>query len=407
MITQFRAQNFKRLRDVTVELGPLNVIVGRNGVGKSSLLEALELVLLVPDAMENKDSGQARRLATSLPAFHTAGASELTLACLLNPSEELGCCSARVTAGGVSEFVSETRYAPSPTGVGLRQTLVGDTKRLEQLSRWSEFWNPLKYRAIEEFRSSFFWGDSSIRMLPEVRTLRTALHGTALAASSTAESDVPQLTNTGAGLAAVLQYLQGTRDGRLERIEQSLARIVPGVKRLRTLPVRMNQRRRVRVAVNGTESWHEEELTVTGARYELEFDGLGWIPADQLSEGTLLTLGLLTVLHNDPPDLLLLDDLDKGLHPVAQRELVKLLKELQTERPALQIVATSHSPYLVDELDAAEVFVAGACQDDPTATQIRRLDQHPDWEGNKDFLGLGEFWTSVGEDWVGADDGAR
>src|SRR5215204_2951302 len=41
MITRFRVQNYKALRDVTVELTPVHVLIGPNDSGKTSVLEAL------------------------------------------------------------------------------------------------------------------------------------------------------------------------------------------------------------------------------------------------------------------------------------------------------------------------------------------------------------------------------
>ena len=41
MITRFRVQNFKSIRDVTVELAPVTVLVGKSGTGKSNFVEAI------------------------------------------------------------------------------------------------------------------------------------------------------------------------------------------------------------------------------------------------------------------------------------------------------------------------------------------------------------------------------
>ena len=41
MITKLRIQNFKCLRDVSVELEPFTVLIGKNDTGKTSLLEAI------------------------------------------------------------------------------------------------------------------------------------------------------------------------------------------------------------------------------------------------------------------------------------------------------------------------------------------------------------------------------
>jgi len=44
MLTRLRVQNFKNLRDVEVYFGPLTVIAGPNGVGKSNLLDAIQFI---------------------------------------------------------------------------------------------------------------------------------------------------------------------------------------------------------------------------------------------------------------------------------------------------------------------------------------------------------------------------
>ena len=83
--------------------------------------------------------------------------------------------------------------------------------------------------------------------------------------------------------------------------------------------------------------------------------GIG-IPARAVSEGTLLVTALLTAtVWNQGADYLLIDDLDKGLHPKAQRELIGAIKQIQVAYPALQVALSTHSPYIVDELEADQV----------------------------------------------------
>ncbi|HMR06990.1 MAG TPA: AAA family ATPase, partial [Polyangiaceae bacterium] len=48
----------------------------------------------------------------------------------------------------------------------------------------------------------------------------------------------------------------------------------------------------------------------------LKFADGAVLPTHAASEGTLLALALLAAVHSgDPPDVLLLDDLDRALHP--------------------------------------------------------------------------------------------
>lgn len=44
MIEQIRIQNFKSIRDVSVELSPVTVLIGRSGVGKSNFLRAIRFL---------------------------------------------------------------------------------------------------------------------------------------------------------------------------------------------------------------------------------------------------------------------------------------------------------------------------------------------------------------------------
>jgi AAA15 family ATPase/GTPase len=46
MISMVSVQNFKNLRELKVDLEPVTVLVGANGSGKTSLLDAIELASL-------------------------------------------------------------------------------------------------------------------------------------------------------------------------------------------------------------------------------------------------------------------------------------------------------------------------------------------------------------------------
>jgi predicted ATPase len=118
-----------------------------------------------------------------------------------------------------------------------------------------------------------------------------------------------------------------------------------------------------------------------------------------VSEGTLLVLGLLTALHAaGRPSLVLLDDLDRGLHPKAQRELISLLRGLLETNPDLQILATTHSPYMLNCMEPNEVRMT-VLRDDG-ATVCSPLAEHPKFEKWKDEMAPGEMWSLFGEKWL-------
>jgi predicted ATPase len=70
--------------------------------------------------------------------------------------------------------------------------------------------------------------------------------------------------------------------------------------------------------------------------------------ADEVSEGVLYFLALLCIVHQpDPPKLLLLEEPEKGIHPRRIKEVMDFIFELARLRD-IQIILTSHSPYVVD-----------------------------------------------------------
>jgi predicted ATP-binding protein involved in virulence len=108
---------------------------------------------------------------------------------------------------------------------------------------------------------------------------------------------------------------------------------------------------------------------------------------------------LLAALHAPArPNLVLLDDLDRGLHPKAQKELIALLRGLLDTNPDLQVIATTHSPYMLDCMDPREVRMTFLRQDG--TTECAELSQHPKFEQWKDEMTPGEMWSLFGEKWL-------
>ncbi|MEV9067007.1 AAA family ATPase [Klebsiella quasipneumoniae] len=49
MIQYIRIQNFRSVRDIELELGPLNIVFGPNGCGKSNIYNAIHLLTAAAD----------------------------------------------------------------------------------------------------------------------------------------------------------------------------------------------------------------------------------------------------------------------------------------------------------------------------------------------------------------------
>jgi predicted ATPase len=79
------------------------------------------------------------------------------------------------------------------------------------------------------------------------------------------------------------------------------------------------------------------------------------IPAENLSQGTLFLIAILTVAYGqEPPSIVCLEDPDRGIHPRLLPEIRDALYRLShpemvgAQRRAVQVIATTHSPYFLD-----------------------------------------------------------
>ena len=343
MISKVRIRNFKSLRDVRIELERFTVFVGPNGSGKSSVLEVLDLLCRIFRQGDFDD----RHIA---PRWLSRG-----LEAVIEVSAESGERSFRYR----SRTPSESNGVPLglPGGIG-----------------------PM--REIASGLDSVDWKicDASIASLPPSIWLR--LETSKLTIASVASPDPAVMGSDGTGMHAALASMALHDPDSWQALQADLNRIIPSIRRLRHTKVPLGQ------------------------IPSLLFDTLGAdsLPATQVSEGTLLVLGLLTVLYGpDRPSLVLLDDLDRGLHPRAQKDLVTLLRGLLDTNPELQIVATTHSPYLLEWMQAKEVRMTWLQEGSMVCAP---LEEHPKFEKWKDEMSPGEMWSLFGEKWLAEKAGA-
>jgi len=122
----------------------------------------------------------------------------------------------------------------------------------------------------------------------------------------------------------------------------------------------------------------------------IEEEGGISIPASRLSDGTLRWLSLLSILLNpDPPPLVCIEEPELGLHPDIIRPLAELLI---TASERMQLIVTTHSDSLVDELSGSPSSVI-VCEKREGSTVAKQLDN----EKLKDWLkrySLGQLWRT-------------
>jgi predicted ATPase len=379
VLKKLEVKNFLALRDVSIDLEPFTVIVGPNASGKSTILEALHRVC-------------ALRFGNQRVLVEGGDFPErLDNQAWVNPTD--------VLSKNSESFIQWKIYSEQVFFEIENITITLQSGMPHSIGEWSENIQI----SLNNINHGFGYQDqsgglSSLNDLPSAITkivpnsinLRPNSQKMALASYSPLKK--PILESDGAGLATVCANIQQEQPDVFERIQESLRLVIPTVKRFRI-------RRTDATVKNYVNS--EPKPGWTGIAEELVFDFIDAdaVPAKYVSEGTLLALCVLTAAARfEGEALVLIDDLERGLHPKAVHDLVKTLRELQKVNPKLQIVATSHSPYVLDELEPTEVRVV--TRDAEKGTIVGRLTDHPNFEKWKDAMLPGEFWSHVGEDWL-------
>jgi predicted ATPase len=123
----------------------------------------------------------------------------------------------------------------------------------------------------------------------------------------------------------------------------------------------------------------ELERTVYLQLTEGEFKVPGWL----LSTGTLRIVALLSLLrHPTPPPLIVIEEIENGLDPRAIHLLVDEIRNA-IESGRIQVILTTHSPYLLDLLDLSHIVLVDRVNGEPTFTRPVDRDSLQEWA--KDF----------------------
>lgn len=331
MFTAVRIRDFRGHEDTTVPLSRFTVLVGGNGVGKTSVLEAiawLSRAVGLSYAAEPRAPDAVLRQGGAAPEVS-----------LRYDSPE-----------GTIEVRHEPRQgmvAPSPPRV------PGDACAL---------------------------------------TLMLSPHRVGEASPLTKTTPSPD----GFGTPSTLANLKLNETQRFDRLLARLRRIVPSVTDLYLPPARV--REVAKITGNAQGGFDTTTRGEGGYGLGVSFETAQRVPATAVSEGTLLALGALALIEaHEGVRLLLIDDLDRALHIEAQAQYVAVLREVLRDDPTLQIVATTHSPLVVEHFNDDEVVVLGRSREHRVVA--KPLSAHPKRDKIRS-LSAGEFWVAELEHWV-------
>lgn len=315
MLNHVRIRRYKSLKDVSISLEPLTVLIGPNGSGKSSVCEALQVA-----------SGVYALLREAKP-----------------PSTELGL--------NLFKQALETIFGPT------------DTR--------SKFWRgeyDLSNPGANAIQMDFSCNvprqvedslhiPSAFVELPRKESVTKALQKVVvydfnplMVASEI--SPTKSLSSNGQGIAyALADILLDNREA-FEELETRLTELVPNI--------------------------HGISLKRTGDRIALNLiDRYGGyhIPTRDISDGTLRILAFLTALYQtDRPSIVCFEEPENGIHPWLLHKIVELLERVSTEGIAgekVQVIITTHSVQLLNYVKPEQIRAVEL--DDEGATRIHAL----------------------------------
>ncbi len=327
VIASVAFRNFKALRSASVMLEPFNLVIGPNGSGKTSLIQAL-LRLRTLARLPLREAGEDEERGVNAP--------EITFR-FARPHDGLeavvGC--AAEAAGDVLQVTPLPRGEGVHDWPGLREELLG-------------------------IRSYLFDHDA---------IARPARVG-----------DAAELAGDGANLAAVLAAWRERAPVEFAALREEVLRVFTEYDDLDI------------AACAGAEGKVVLRLRLR--------DDEGWIEADSLSQGTLYALALLALAYDPkPPRLVCIEEVDRGVHPRLLREVRDALYRLShpeargLSRAPTQVIATTHSPYLLDLFrdHPEEVVIA---EKRGREAFFARLSERPDVAELLGGGSLGDLWFS-------------
>jgi predicted ATPase len=374
-----RVMGFRSASDLALSFrSRFTVLVGPNASGKTTTLDAIHLLSQQFDPQRGpKFFADWERLAPSVSG--PTGAFEILAA-------------GRKTTAWMSGTVRDRTSGPTGPMVSVGPA----TNFAAPYLAWTAS------RRCNPDATTADWGalGEALGELGSIRSCaRLRLSAAAAAEASLPQGNTPRLGEDGRGLASLLAWLAANQPEDLKQIEQTLQAIVPTFVKLRVPNEQITYWETEEVRIGNDVLPRRSKRQAWGHKLELEFRGLGFVPADLASEGTILALALLaTVRGAERPRLVLLDDLEKALHPSAQWELVRCLRRVLEAEPEVQLLVTTHSPYVVDEFEAEDVIALGL--DASGHTRARALSDHPDHARLRGELRAGEFWSSLTQDWI-------
>ncbi|MFN7920322.1 MAG: ATP-binding protein [Bryobacteraceae bacterium] len=361
MLRSVRLERFKAaFTPEPIDVSPFTVVIGRNGSGKSTILEALQWLDMairhdavracerysgIHDLLNIRSRGPTTRyfkLTLNWGGKRLAGVDDVEAEYELRVNESVEGLplihSEKLEVHSKNRptvSIIRTDKAGTSATPGVRRVFPEDRSRsrvfdepdrlaLSRLAGGHDD-DSLAHAMLEKIRS--FWERAVF--------LRLSPQRLAQGSPSTRRSFEPLLDEEGQTLPALLNELNSKQK---QALVEAINDALPDVRNV--LVSKSNSSREQNAY------WSIKEKMPTGYAGTGSYE----IPASMLSEGTRrLTAILALLIRRPPPSLLCIEEIENGLDPWTILGVLERLKS--APRRGSQIILTSHSPWLLDNVE--------------------------------------------------------
>ncbi len=338
-LSRIEVEGFKSLRNVDLELRPLNVLIGANGAGKSNLVSLFKMLnfmstLALQDFIGREGNADsllhygARRTPQLLVTLHFetgTGLSRYHMRLVHAAPDTLIFADERT----VFHRVGYRRVQETILGAGHRESLLSE--RARQDDRTARVFLRL-LRGCQVFQFHDTSPTSHIRGKGYIE-------------------DNKFLRHDAGNLAAFLYRLLQTHPDHYKRIVATIQQIAPFILDFDLAPSPLNPNY---ILLN----WRDRDSDFLFGPH-------------QLSDGALRTMALITLLlqpEDELPDVIIIDEPELGLHPSAIQLVASLMRSVSTRR---QIIVATQSVPLVDQFEPEDLVVVERAEGASSFVRLR------------------------------------
>jgi predicted ATPase len=358
-------KDFKSLKNVTVELGQINVFVGANGAGKSCLLEAIGILGACAAGSVDDQALLRRGVRPGVPELYKSSFGKETVAA------KISLRAASTSNADYHAYITNPTKHPGPYWVFGNETLKDGGKTIASRGPRGNASALDLSVPLENNRSVTALVRASQKTAAHVRALFSDLDAFAIFAPVT-----PVLRGIAPDTAP--RSPVGLYGGQLAEAVAVLATQNKGERAMREALSMIDWAKKVTA---GEPKRSFLSPSVPTSRIVVEFQdrfmatGRSTLSGYDASEGALYVLFMMVLAaHSQSPRIFAVDNFDQALNPRTARELTRTFVRHALDA-GRQVLLTTHNPLVLDGLDLGDervrLFTVG--RDTHGHTKVKRV----------------------------------